>query len=855
MEENPLVCRTALLAALCLIAFPAMAGAADLEVFVVDTAFSPRSVAGQITTIRGIGFTPSTTVSFNAAPGTTNFVDSRTLTVTVPTFGAGTISTVTVSDPVNGDDTFFPYLHTTQTYYVSTAGSDSNNGTSPSTPWRTIFKAMDVVDAITVTEVRVAGGVYLEADTAVWNGVALSCGWDAGFTARDPDAHITVIDAQNTGFAARSAGIQSAEIIDGCTLANGFRDGLGGGGVVVSADSMIVNNSVIVGNTSSLMGGGIYFIISTAYGGTSTFSNNVIIGNRAHNKNGGGIVTYANYNTQEPVRVNVAGNEIVGNRSFKGRGGGVALATSSYAGYNNGVLKMAGNTIAHNRAKTGGGAAVTFFTFGDLYELSVDNNLLFGNLAEGAGGGFAFEGAGMIDGTLSCNTIADNAATPGLAGGLLIDGAMTIIPGFESRDMILWNNAGGDAGGHAYSTTAWSDAGEALPGPGNISQDPLFAEGPLGGYYLTQDDPNSADSPSVDGGSDSAAGLSVDGLTTRIDGGLDAGSADMGYHYRAADGDSPAALSISRLDPSRGDLHGSDWVLIRGDGFDPGASVVFDGIAADGVRFLGNRRLLARPAGHPLGIVDVTVTNPDASFATAAAAFEYVDNHPPVWSTTVGPVILSAGQDCVRSAVLEWNPAFDLDTPPIVYDVYREECIDSGNTSVPCSNFGYFPRLTNRIGTTFEQHFTDTGFPGGGVDKKWVYAVRARDSASPANSEYNFAKKLGTVGTTPGDVTPPPDVGLTLQWITGSTTDMDWAAPVGADRYGLYRELSATPFANPGAMTPFLVLNSANNDLDANGVVDSSWVENDVPAFNQIYFYRITAIDPCGNETTSELLP
>jgi hypothetical protein len=66
----------------------------------------------------------------------------------------------------------------------------------------------------------------------------------------------------------------------------------------------------------------------------------------------------------------------------------------------------------------------------------------------------------------------------------------------------------------------------------NIDADPLFVPGPGGAYYLSQIAAGqAADSPCVDTGSDTAANLGLDLLTTRTDEGLDAGTVDMGYHY------------------------------------------------------------------------------------------------------------------------------------------------------------------------------------------------------------------------------------------------------------------------------------------------------------------------------------
>ncbi len=830
----------------------APAAAASLEVLVVDPAFSPFNAAGRTAVIRGIGFTPSTSVSFDATAAVTTFVDSRTLTVTIPTFASARTTTVTVSDPASGEDAFFPFLHTGPVFYVATTGSDTNNGTSPGTPFRTIFKGTDVTDGTTPTEIRVAAGTYLESQLAVFDRNVISCGWQPGFALRDPDAHVTVVDAARTGFAMRSAGLSAASAIDGCTILNGFREGLGGGGIVVSADDMIVSNNVIAGNVSATMGGGVYFTATAAYGGKPTVSSNVLIGNRSHNKSGGGIGIYPNYNSQLDVRVTIAGNEIVGNRSYFGRGGGLALSTSTYAGYNNGALKVADNVFTHNRAKAGGGMSVTFFTFGDLYDVSVHNNLFASNTAVGAGGAAAFEGTGSISGSFSRNTLALNAAAPSLAGGLLIDGSMTLLPGFTASDMILWGNAGGDAAGQAFGTITWSDSGMSLPGTGNFSADPAFDSGPLGGFYLTQADPNAPDSPAVDAGSDLATELSVDSLTTRADGLNDTGVADLGFHYRSAPGPSPDAIIVRRVDPPSGDLFGNDWVLVRGEGFDPGATVEFAGTPASAVRFVSNRRILARPPAHALGAVAVTVRNPDATFATLAGGYTYVDNEPPAWVSTVGVVSALGGQDCVRSAVLDWNPAVDAVSLPVVYEIHREECLPPNDTSQPCSNFAYIPNALNSIGTTFNTDFTDTGFSSGGAAKKWAYTVRARDSFNPFNKEWNMAKRVTLVGSTAGETTPPPEIGNNLDWI--SSTQLDWPSIIGASAYGLYRETSASAYANAGIVA-FSVLTSANNNFDGDSVVDSAYAATAVPSIGQIFFYRVTARDPCGNETRSELMP
>ncbi len=74
-------------------------------------------------------------------------------------------------------------------------------------------------------------------------------------------------------------------------------------------------------------------------------------------------------------------------------------------------------------------------------------------------------------------------------------------------------------------------------GDDDISEDPLFATGPGGEYYLGQTAAGqSVDSPCVDAGSDLASnlevlGFSMNDLNTRTDLADDSGTVDMGFHY------------------------------------------------------------------------------------------------------------------------------------------------------------------------------------------------------------------------------------------------------------------------------------------------------------------------------------
>lgn len=103
------------------------------------------------------------------------------------------------------------------------------------------------------------------------------------------------------------------------------------------------------------------------------------------------------------------------------------------------------------------------------------------------------------------------------------------------KDSIITNNSNygiyKDNSGATVTCTynnVWNngtDYSGATAGAGSISQNPSFAIGRLGAYYLSQS------SPCVDKGSTSAASSGLDKMTTRADERWDTGTVDMGYHY------------------------------------------------------------------------------------------------------------------------------------------------------------------------------------------------------------------------------------------------------------------------------------------------------------------------------------
>ena len=194
--------------------------------------------------------------------------------------------------------------------------------------------------------------------------------------------------------------------------------------------------------------------------------------------------------------------------------------------YNDGGSATLTNcTFSGNVASFGGGVLNNGST------ASFDNCILSHNTAGSIGGGmYNFSS----NSTLTNCTFQKNSAANG--GGIFNQDSEPIL-----TNCVLWGDSP-DAilsGATSTATVTFSCVQDAAPGDGvvypgqrNIDDDPLFAPGPLGCLYLGQTASGKPmDSPCVDAGSDAAAVLGLDGLTTRSDEAVDAGVVDMGYHY------------------------------------------------------------------------------------------------------------------------------------------------------------------------------------------------------------------------------------------------------------------------------------------------------------------------------------
>ncbi len=217
-------------------------------------------------------------------------------------------------------------------------------------------------------------------------------------------------------------------------------------------------------------------------------------------------------------------NCVVKNCSSVGNGGGIFSRLST-------DVKII-NCLVHDNSSSGQGGGI----FAAKTGITVINSTVEGNHADIMGGGIACDNNAVASVT-DC-IIRGNTAPLGNQISLKSTAhPSTIIVEYCNVEKM-------QAGCYVTSgcTLDWGD--------GNISANPIFSNGPLGDYYLSQTAAGQAsDSPCVDAGSDTAEELGFDTSTTRTDSVGDTATIDMGYHYPL-----PWALSITSIETASDDV-------------------------------------------------------------------------------------------------------------------------------------------------------------------------------------------------------------------------------------------------------------------------------------------------------------
>jgi uncharacterized repeat protein (TIGR01451 family) len=216
------------------------------------------------------------------------------------------------------------------------------------TPYPTIQMAVDAASEGDV--VQIAGtcrGVQTHASSNqmayVSKTLTLRGGYSIGFSAWDPQAYPTTLDAQGGG---RVIYISGQGIVGGITptiealrLTNGWRSPGSGGGINAAWSHPIIQNCHIYSNTAQFGGGGIYL----TDGDHARLTGNQIYNNAA-GWYGGGV--YINFTSDDALLINnmIADNHLTGSND----GAGVYLTGAS-------GTRFLHTTLARNRGGNGQG--------------------------------------------------------------------------------------------------------------------------------------------------------------------------------------------------------------------------------------------------------------------------------------------------------------------------------------------------------------------------------------------------------------------------------------------------------------------------------------------------------------------
>ncbi len=316
--------------------------------------------------------------------------------------------------------------------------------------------------------------------------------------------------------------------MSGCTGALGRGGDAYGGGIYSSSDcNLTIVDCIIIGN-STLGGEGGLFEDSLS---------GCVDGEDGGNASGGGI-----YCGSAATIINNC--SIVSNSTMGGDGGGGGEYGNAGTGLGGGLcgsFTITNSTLSDNSAslgeeyvyshKSGGGGICS------TASSSITNCVIMYNQCD-----YESHGTGVLvlhnanhslikNCTIFRNECSDSypdiiypyavdcySKYPSSAGDLTI------------TDSIIWDHNSLDVS--PGSSVTYSCTEQIVSGVGNIHSDPCFVRGPEGDYYLSQIAAGqTSNSPCIDAGSDTAAALGMDVVTTRTDQIPDSGTVDMGYHY------------------------------------------------------------------------------------------------------------------------------------------------------------------------------------------------------------------------------------------------------------------------------------------------------------------------------------
>lgn len=270
-------------------------------------------------------------------------------------------------------------------------------------------------------------------------------------------------------------------VLDGFTVTGGDTDS--GGGLWIEDDlGITVRNSTITSNTAHYDGGGIW----VGQNSELALETSIVSDNTANGWGGGGIIVKAGA-TLVVSETLITGN-VVGDT-----GGGINVHQG------NNIVRIYDSVIQGNHAINGNAGGIWA---GEGAYLELVNDIIAKNESWDCCAGMQiYRSSAWVMNT----TVVSNSTTTGGGGnGFFIDFNDESDWFVTMTNSILWDNVPGDFGtyrlGTSTYTITYSDIGDGfVPGPGNISGDPLFVDMANGDYHLQPD------SPCVDTGTNAGA--------------------------------------------------------------------------------------------------------------------------------------------------------------------------------------------------------------------------------------------------------------------------------------------------------------------------------------------------------------
>ncbi|MBL8879869.1 MAG: right-handed parallel beta-helix repeat-containing protein [Phycisphaerales bacterium] len=253
-------------------------------------------------------------------------------------------------------------------------------------------------------------------------------------------------------------------VFTGNTISNNTSTSGPGGGMSVrhqgsNTTNMVLGNTV-TNNTTTDGSGGIFARLAGS-SCTYTFAGNTITNNTATNANGGGM-------TAEVLGSNCtctfSDNTISNNTASNGGGGWIW----AYPGSSNTAYTLSGNTISNNNATNGEGGGM-YVRASESSLFTIQNNNVFGNLAQSGGGLFLTRAFAVVQANLTGNTFANNAArgissSNGAGGGIYIDNVSPgngLIVNLTSNSITGNVAEGGPTGGSGFGGGLYVSEGQS----------------------------------------------------------------------------------------------------------------------------------------------------------------------------------------------------------------------------------------------------------------------------------------------------------------------------------------------------------------------------------------------------------